>query len=103
MYTSGNSNVEKTGHTLWHLSKLCMHLIKNVCKATVIKLNQVTVVRVENFFHNQLKKLLGYTSLINSLFPFKLHVELFLKVNRVVLRCHFKLGVHKILNEDCYK
>ena len=50
-----------------------------------------TIVWVEYFLNNKLKKLLGHTTFVNSLFSFKLNVQLLLEVRWIVFRSQFKL------------
>lgn len=54
-----------------------------------------TNIWVEDLLHHQLKELFGNTSFINTLLPFKLHIQLLLQVCRILHRNHFQLQKHK--------
>lgn len=50
-----------------------------------------TNVWVEDLLDHQLEELFGHTTLVNALLPFKLYVQLFLQVGRILHGDHLKL------------
>lgn len=53
-----------------------------------------TYIWIEDFLYYKLKELFGNSSFINTLFSFKLHVQLFLQISWVLHGDHLQLKSH---------